>query len=146
MRRAAEAAAEGAKKHGDFNWENGIDTPEMLQRIIRHVYLYLSGDREEDHLGHIIWRAMGAAHAEELWPHLNEGKLRGPGCTPPGATQTDLQKVLAYFGVQTLGEAALVIGGAATGPISASVSNISALSSTVAIDETGCHVTKISDR
>jgi hypothetical protein len=83
LRRVAEAYAEGAKKYSSFNWEKGFPISDILNHAIRHLYLYLEGDRSEDHLGHAAWNCMAACHSEELWPHLNEGTLRGPGCTPP---------------------------------------------------------------
>ena len=82
LRRVAATCSEGANKYGDYNWERGFGIAVMLQHMIRHAYLYLAGDRTEDHLGHAAWNALGACHSEEMWPHLN-GNLRGPGCTPP---------------------------------------------------------------
>ncbi len=85
LRRVAETCAEGAKKYSDFNWEKGMPVSEMLNHGIRHIYLYASGDRSEDHLAHAAWNLLGAMHSEELWPHLNQN-LRGPGCVPPSMT------------------------------------------------------------
>lgn len=85
LRRVAEACAEGAAKYSDYNWERGFPIHDLLNHVIRHAYMYLSGDRSEDHLGHAAWGMMAACHSEELWPHLNEGTLRGPGCKPPVA-------------------------------------------------------------
>jgi hypothetical protein len=83
LRRAAEAAAEGARKYGDHNWEKGMRINVILNHVLRHYLLYLAGDRSEDHLGHAAWGALGACHSEECWPELNAGTLRGPGCTAP---------------------------------------------------------------
>lgn len=82
LRRVAETSAEGAKKYSDFNWERGMPIGDLLNHAIRHQYLYLSGDRSEDHLAHAAWGLFAAMHSEELWPHLNQN-LRGVGCTPP---------------------------------------------------------------
>lgn len=83
LRRVAEAYAEGATKYSDFNWEKGMPITGILNHAIRHIFLYLSGDRSEDHLGHAGWNVLAACHSEEMWPHLNEYTLRGLGCTPP---------------------------------------------------------------
>lgn len=83
LRRLAQTCDEGARKYSDFNWERGMSVSEMLNHASAHVYAYLSGDRSEDHLAHAAWNLFGAMHSEELWPHLNAGMLRGPGCTPP---------------------------------------------------------------
>jgi hypothetical protein len=79
----ARAAAEGAEKYSDFNWERGMPVGDLLNHAIRHVYRYLAGDREEDHLGHAAWGLLAAIHSEALWPELNQGTLRGPGCRAP---------------------------------------------------------------
>lgn len=80
LRRVAEACAEGSVKYGAYNCEMGFPIDDLLNHAIRHIYLYLSGDRSEDHLGHSGWGLFMAMHSEELWPQLNEN-LRGPGCT-----------------------------------------------------------------
>jgi len=79
----ARTCAEGAAKYSDFNWERGMPVHDLLNHALRHVYCYLAGDRSEDHLPHAAWGLLAAIHSEALWPHLNEGTLRGPGCTPP---------------------------------------------------------------
>jgi hypothetical protein len=79
----AAACAEGAAKYGDFNWEKGMPANDMLNHAIRHLYLFLGGDRSEDHLGHAAWNVMGAIHSLEVWPHLNEGTLRSGHYQPP---------------------------------------------------------------
>lgn len=83
LRRVAEACAEGAGKYGDYNWERGMPIHDLLNHAIRHCYLYLSGDRSEDHLGHAAWGMLAACHSEELWPQLNACSLRSQGCAPP---------------------------------------------------------------
>lgn len=72
----AAACAEGAAKYGDYNWEKGMPANDMLNHAIRHLYLFLGGDRSEDHLGHAAWNVMAAIHSLEVWPELNEGTLR----------------------------------------------------------------------
>ena len=80
----AETCREGALRYSDFNWEKGMPAHDLINHAIRHVYAYLSGDRSEDHLPHAAWGLLAAIHSEQLWPHLNEGTLRGPGCEAPG--------------------------------------------------------------
>jgi hypothetical protein len=87
LRRLAETCKEGADRYGDFNWEKGFPIADLLNHAIRHVYLYLAGDRSEDHLSHAAWNVLGAIHSEELWPELNEGRLRAPGCRPPAGVE-----------------------------------------------------------
>lgn len=79
----ARVYAEGSAKYRDFNWEKGMPVHDLLNHVLRHVYLYLGGDRSEPHLGHAAWGVLAAIHSEKLWPHLNEPHLRQPGCKPP---------------------------------------------------------------
>jgi hypothetical protein len=83
LRALARTYAEGAAKRGANNWENGMPAHDLLNHAIAHVYLFLGGDRSEDHLGHAAWNILGAIHSLEVWPHLNAGMLRGPGCACP---------------------------------------------------------------
>ena len=87
----ARTCAEGAAKYSDFNWEAGMPVGDLLNHALRHIYKYLGGDRSEDHLPHAAWGLLAAIHSEALWPGLNEGTLRGPGCRPPldGSGQGD---------------------------------------------------------
>lgn len=79
----AAACAEGAAKYSAYNWERGMPATDMLNHAIRHIYLFLAGDRSEDHLGHAGWNVIGAIHSLEVWPDLNEGTLRTGNCEAP---------------------------------------------------------------
>ena len=70
LRRLAETCAEGAAKYGDYNWQKGIPASVMINHAIRHIYLYLAGDRGEDHLAHASWNLLGVCHFEELLPEM----------------------------------------------------------------------------
>ena len=76
MQRLARTYAEGAKKYGDYNWEQGFPITDLLNHGIRHLYLYLAGDRTEDHLAHALWNVGAACHSEECWPELNKEFLK----------------------------------------------------------------------
>lgn len=82
----ARTCAEGAAKYSDYNWEAGMPVHDLLNHALRHIYKYLGGDRSEDHLPHAAWGLLAAIHSEALWPELNDGTLRGPGCTAPDRT------------------------------------------------------------
>jgi len=83
LREVARTCAEGAAKYDDFNWEKGMPVYDLLNHAIAHIYQFLSGDRSEPHLPHAAWNLLAAIHSEELWPKLNEGTLRSPGCVAP---------------------------------------------------------------
>ena len=54
---------EGAEKYGENNWRK-IPVEDHLNHLIMHAYAYLSGDRTDDHLSHIICRATFAYGVE----------------------------------------------------------------------------------
>jgi hypothetical protein len=70
LRRLAETCAEGAQKYGDHNWQKGIPASQMLNHALRHIYLWLEGDRAEDHLAHAAWNVLGVCHFEEAMPEM----------------------------------------------------------------------------
>jgi hypothetical protein len=59
MFRMAEVLDEGARKYGEGNWR-GITVEDHLNHMIAHAYAYLSGDDSDDHLSHVMCRAMFA--------------------------------------------------------------------------------------
>lgn len=55
---------EGADKYGDDeNWRR-IPINDHLNHLIIHAYAYLAGDRQDDHLSHIMCRALFAQGVE----------------------------------------------------------------------------------
>ncbi len=50
---------EGAEKYGANNWRL-IDVEDHLNHLIMHAYAWLAGDRTDEHLSHIMCRAMFA--------------------------------------------------------------------------------------
>ena len=54
---------EGACKYGANNWR-GIPIEDHLNHLIMHAYAYLAGDRSDEHLSHIMCRAMFAQAVE----------------------------------------------------------------------------------
>lgn len=49
----------GAEKYGANNWR-GIDVGAHLNHLIMHAYAYLSDDRTDEHLSHVMCRSMFA--------------------------------------------------------------------------------------
>ncbi len=52
-------------KYGDRNWEKGQQIMRYIDSAIRHLYAYIEGKRDEDHLAAAMWNAAGAIHTEE---------------------------------------------------------------------------------
>jgi Domain of unknown function (DUF5664) len=59
----AEVLEQGAKKYGDNNWR-GIPTNDHINHALIHIFAYLAGDRQDDHLGHFACRALMALEKE----------------------------------------------------------------------------------
>lgn len=111
----ARTYAEGAAKFGPFNWENGMPVTDLLNHAIAHIYKFLGGNRDEDHLSHAAWNLIGAVHSLKLWPHLNDGTLRPAGgeCPPCAvkqqtATETPMSIEQVRPGVYAVGFGASV--------------------------------------
>lgn len=47
----AKAMALGAGKYGESNWR-GLPQSNCINHALRHIYMYLGGDRSEEHLSH----------------------------------------------------------------------------------------------
>lgn len=65
LRRLAVHYENGAVKYGDRNWEKGQPISCYLDSAIRHLFAYLEGKRDEDHLAAAAWNAFGAIHTVE---------------------------------------------------------------------------------
>ena len=56
----------GAAKYGDRNWEKGQPSSRFLDSAIRHILLYMVGDRSEDHLAAARWNLAGIMFNEMM--------------------------------------------------------------------------------
>jgi hypothetical protein len=63
--------AEGDAKYGTNNWRK-IDIEDHLNHLIIHAYAYLAGDRSDEHLSHIMCRAMFAQAVKIEEDRFNE--------------------------------------------------------------------------
>lgn len=88
LARLAKHMEEGAKKYSDRNWEKGIPLHSFFDSAIRHLYKWLSGECDEDHLAAAFWNIHGLIHTsmkietgelpDELWdlPNADGGFLK----------------------------------------------------------------------
>lgn len=70
LERLARTYAEGAAKYSDHNWRKGMPVSVMINHAMRHVVLYLRGDRAEDHLAHAAWNLFAVMEFEATRPEL----------------------------------------------------------------------------
>lgn len=66
MKRLARHYENGGVKYGDHNWELGQPIMSYLDSAIRHLYSFIEGNREEDHLAAVAWNAFAAIYTEEM--------------------------------------------------------------------------------
>jgi hypothetical protein len=62
----------GAKKYGERNWEKGQPMSRYIDSALRHLYRYLAGYRDEDHLAAARWNIGALMHTEHM---VDQGNL-----------------------------------------------------------------------
>ncbi|WP_188067619.1 dATP/dGTP diphosphohydrolase domain-containing protein [Brevibacillus brevis] len=71
MRRIAQRSELGEIKYGDGrNWEKGMPISEFMDSALRHIFQYMAGDTQEDHLAAAAWNLNCAMHMEETMPKM----------------------------------------------------------------------------
>jgi hypothetical protein len=63
---------DGSEKYGRNNWRLGQPSSRYIDSIYRHLWDYIEGCEEEDHLSAVIWNAMCLYQTDE-W--IKKGKL-----------------------------------------------------------------------
>lgn len=63
--RLARHFEEGAKKYGERNWEKGIPINSFIDSSLRHIFKYMAGEDDEDHLVAAAWNLMCALETED---------------------------------------------------------------------------------
>jgi hypothetical protein len=62
--RLAKHFENGAAKYGDRNWEMGQDLSRYLDSGLRHIFAFLDGARDEDHLAAAAWNILACIETE----------------------------------------------------------------------------------
>ena len=70
MLRLAKHYEAGAIKYSDRNWEQGIPAHSFADSALRHMFKYMDGQKDEDHLIAAIWNLCGLAWTEEKKPEM----------------------------------------------------------------------------
>ena len=68
--RLARHYEKGALKYQERNWEKGIPAHSFADSAMRHMFKYMDGQRDEDHLIAAIWNLCGLAWTEEKRPEM----------------------------------------------------------------------------
>ena len=72
LKAASKRFEDGAYKYGSRNWEKGQFFSRYIDAIYRHLWAYMEGFEDEDHLSAVIWNAMCLYQTDE-W--VKQGKL-----------------------------------------------------------------------
>jgi len=59
IERLAKLYERGAAKYGDNNWQKGIPSTCYMESALRHLFKYLDGHRDEDHLAACVFNVFG---------------------------------------------------------------------------------------
>jgi hypothetical protein len=62
--RVARRYQEGGNIYGDRNWERGMPLHVFIDSALRHIFLTLAGDDQEDHMAAVVWNILGFMHTE----------------------------------------------------------------------------------
>lgn len=97
LRRIAELLERGANKYEARNWEKGQPQSVFMDAALRHLFKYLEGMRDEDHLAAAAWNVMAMIHQEvrDGRGGLAKGLLDLPNYTAPSKFRGLSDKVLA---------------------------------------------------
>lgn len=69
----------GASKYKERNWEQGIPCHSFADSALRHMFKYMDGQKDEDHLIAAIWNLCGLAWTEEKRPEMMDIPSRKEG-------------------------------------------------------------------
>jgi len=72
IHRIAQHFENGSRKYGDRNWELGQHLSRYMDSALRHLFRFLGGERDEDHLAAAAWNVMALIHTEDM---IRQGKL-----------------------------------------------------------------------
>jgi|TARA_R100000963_G_C4558392_1_gene48290 hypothetical protein len=72
IERLAKLLQRGAEKYNDRNWEKGMPLSVYMDSGMRHLFKFLEGHKDEDHLIAAIWNLQALLHIEEM---VKRGKL-----------------------------------------------------------------------
>lgn len=71
----------GAKKYGRWNYTKGIPCSSFLDSALRHLFKYLDGWDDEDHLAATAFNVLGAMEMEAHHPEMNDLPNRKGKCS-----------------------------------------------------------------
>ena len=71
---------QGAKKYGRNNYQKGIPISAFMDSALRHIFKYLDGQNDEDHLSAAAFNILGAIQMEERNQDMQDVETRNGQC------------------------------------------------------------------
>jgi hypothetical protein len=65
LKRLAKVFERGISKYSCRNWERGMPLSRYVESALRHIFQFLEGLDDEDHLGQAEWNIHALAHTKE---------------------------------------------------------------------------------
>lgn len=66
----------GAKKYTRLNYQKGMPISAFMDSALRHIFKYLDGQNDEDHLSAAAFNVLGAIQMEERNPDMQDVEAR----------------------------------------------------------------------
>ena len=71
---------QGAKKYTRLNYQKGIPVSAFMDSALRHIFKYLDGWDDEDHLSAAAFNVLGAMQMEERNKEMQDVEARNGEC------------------------------------------------------------------
>lgn len=62
----------GGLKYSYNNWTKGIPNSRYVDAALRHLFKYLAGCQDEDHLSAVAWNVLCLMHNEQYMPEMQD--------------------------------------------------------------------------
>lgn len=66
LKRLADLYARGAEKYSEFNWRGGMPYSRCYSSILRHLFQWARGEKDEDHLAAVVFGCFCLMHFETV--------------------------------------------------------------------------------
>lgn len=70
LMRVARHMENSLERHPERNWELGMPMHSFMDSAIRHIFMYMDGQNDEDHLCSAAWNILCAMWTEEKKPEM----------------------------------------------------------------------------
>lgn len=97
LMRVAHHMERSLKDHPERNWEKGIPMHSFLDSALRHLFRYMDGQDDEDHLCSAAWNILCAMWTEEKRPEMQDIPTRMRSQKPSDNREFTLDMICSSF-------------------------------------------------